>query len=208
MSAQVLSNKSFLQDQVLQVHDGIGPSFNTTLFAADAMAKVMLAPVIASSSTEATPGKASAPGSSFNVLPLDEELPAVRAAEVMLFTQTFLEKVLVPSVDAATSGMRSAQDIEPEPSEEVLILEAGEATKDVDTVSAHNFQRLFFQRELGGAPDTFLQPTWCAKCGSFLWGVVDQGYCCSVCSEARCPACAKSGGRCSAQAHVNSRLCL
>merc|ERR1719424_762235 len=43
---------------------------------------------------------------------------------------------------------------------------------------------------------TFSGQTWCCKCNTFLWGLKLQGDRCRLCSEARCNACARSGGYC------------
>lgn len=36
---------------------------------------------------------------------------------------------------------------------------------------------------------SFTEPTWCARCQAFLWGLTDQGYRCSACFESRCSGC-------------------
>lgn len=180
---QISSNKTLLQDRTSAVNSTLAMSFDKIL--------VEDAPVMACSGIQATVGKVSARSFSFDIVPLDEDLPLVRASGIVLFTRTVHEEATVHFVDEAMAGMKSAEVLVPKPFEGTVILKAGEPAKDIDSVGTDSFEHA-----LAGAPETFLQPTWCTMCGEFLWGVVDQGFRCSICSEARCPSCAKQGGHC------------
>lgn len=43
---------------------------------------------------------------------------------------------------------------------------------------------------------TLSTPTWCARCGGFLWGLRDQGSSCSRCGQIVCGSCIASSGSC------------